>query len=53
MLPPIDQEIRATNPKFDALYNDLCNNKLNADGSTNLDAKAQRERDILTEVCHA
>lgn len=51
MLPPVDQDIRTANPKFDALYNDLCNNKLNPDGSTKLDAKAQRERDTLNEVC--
>lgn len=51
MLPPVDQDIRTANPKFDALYNDLCNNKLNPDGSTKLDSKAQRERDTLNEVC--
>jgi hypothetical protein len=50
MLPPIDPDIRSSNPKFDALYNDLCNNKLNPDGTTKLDAKAQRERDTLSEV---
>lgn len=50
MLPPVDQNIRSANPKFDALYNDLCNNKLNPDGTTKLDAKAQRERDMLNQV---
>lgn len=50
MLPPVDQEIRTANSKFDALYNDLCSNKLNPDGSTKIDAKAQRERDSLSEV---
>ena len=52
MLPPIDQEIRTANPKFDALYNDLCNNKLNPDGSTKLETKALRERDSLSDVCN-
>lgn len=51
MLPLVDPEVRSSNPKFDALYNDLCNNKLNADGTTKLDAKAQREHDSLSEVC--
>ena len=50
MLPPIDPDVRASNPKFDAMYNNLCNHKLNPDGTTKLDAKAQRERDTLSEV---
>jgi hypothetical protein len=50
MLPPIDSDVRSSNPKFDALYNDLCNNKLYPDATTKLDAKAQRERDTLSEV---
>lgn len=51
MLPPVDPATLSTNPKFNALYQDLYNNKLNADGTSKLDAKAQRERDGLGEVC--
>ena len=50
MLPPLSPTVPSSNPKFGALYQDLCNNKLNSDGSTKLDAKAQRERDTLSEV---
>lgn len=51
MLPPIEPEIATANPKFDALYRDLCSNKLNVDGSTKVDVNAQKERDVLSEVC--
>lgn len=50
MLPPIDPAILSANPKFNALYSDLCNNKLNADGTSQLDAKAQRDHDALSQV---
>lgn len=51
MLPLVDPDVRSSNPKFDALWNDLCNNKLNPDGTSKLDSKAQREHDSLSEVC--
>jgi hypothetical protein len=50
MFPPVEPDIAASNPKFDALYRDLCTNKLNPDGTTKVDAKAQKERDALAEV---
>lgn len=49
-LPPIDPEVLSTHPKFDALYRDLCTNKLNPDGSTAVDEKAQKERDVFYQV---
>lgn len=51
MLPPIEPETASSNPKFDALYRDLSSNKLNADGTTKVDANAQKERDAFSEVC--
>lgn len=51
MLPPIQPEIASANPKFDALYRDLCLNKLNGDGTTKVDANAQKERDVFSEAC--
>ena len=50
MLPPIDPTVLSGNPNFNALYSDLCNNKLNADGTSKLDAKAQRDHDALRQV---
>ena len=50
MLPPVDSSVTSGNPKFDSLYQDLCTNKLNPDGSSALDAKAQKERDIFATV---
>ena len=50
MLPPVDTRVLATNPKFEALYNDLCTNRLNQDGTSKLDAKAQKEHDTLQNV---
>lgn len=49
MLPPTDPELLNANPQFDALYRDLCSNKLEADGTTKIDAKAQKERDNFKE----
>lgn len=49
MLPPIQPEILSANPKFDALYRDLCTNKLEHDGTTRLDAKAQKEHDAMVD----
>ncbi|KAK4507101.1 hypothetical protein PRZ48_000835 [Zasmidium cellare] len=49
MLPPVDPEILSANPQFDALYRDLCSNKLEEDGTTKIDAKAQKERDAFKE----
>lgn len=50
MLPPVDGHVLAANPKFEALYRDLCANKLNEDGSSRLDAKALKEKQVAEEV---
>ncbi|GAB7329510.1 hypothetical protein MBLNU13_g01285t1 [Cladosporium sp. NU13] len=47
MLPPVGSTTLSANPKFETLYRDLCTNKLNPDGSSVLDAKVQKERDIF------
>ncbi|KAF2478971.1 hypothetical protein BDY17DRAFT_313580 [Neohortaea acidophila] len=47
MLALIDPNTLSSNPKFNALYSDLCSNKLNADGTSQLPAKAQRDRDAV------
>lgn len=49
MLPPVDPDTLENNPKFDALFRDLCTNKLDDDGATKLDAKTQQERDAFSE----
>ncbi|CAK4034684.1 hypothetical protein CBER1_05128 [Lecanosticta acicola] len=49
MLPPVDGDTLIANPKFDALYRDLCNNKLEPDGTTRVDGKTQREREAFGE----
>ncbi|KAM3415813.1 hypothetical protein BST61_g9322 [Cercospora zeina] len=46
MLPLVESNV---DPKFDALYRDLCSNKLNADGTTKVDLKVQKERDTFDE----
>lgn len=50
MLPPAETTLLAANPKFEALHRDLCSNKLNDNGTSRLDAKAVKEREILEEV---
>jgi hypothetical protein len=50
MLPPVDAAILAANPEFEALYRDLCSTKLAEDGSTRLDNKTQKERNLLKDV---
>ncbi len=50
MLPPIESSVLVANPKFEVLYSDLCANKLNENGSSKLDVKAQKERDVLRQV---
>ncbi|KAK5175221.1 uncharacterized protein LTR77_000358 [Saxophila tyrrhenica] len=52
MLPPIEPEVASANPKFDALYRDLCSNKLGANGTSVVDGKAQKERETLNEELH-
>ena len=52
MLPPVNSSILAEHPKFDALYRDLCDNKLHADGSSQLDLDEIKERKALQEVSH-
>ncbi|TKA32729.1 hypothetical protein B0A50_00954 [Salinomyces thailandicus] len=49
MLPPAETTLLAANPKFEALHRDLCSNKLNDNGTSRLDAKAVKEREILEE----
>ncbi|KAK5724177.1 hypothetical protein LTR17_013559 [Elasticomyces elasticus] len=49
MLPPVDLEVLAVNPKFDTLYRDLCTTKLNEDATTQLDVKVNKEHDALRE----
>lgn len=51
MLVPIEPAIVSANPKFGALYGDLCANKLYANGTTKLDTKAQNDRDAFSKVC--
>lgn len=53
MLPPVDADVTSSNPKFDALYRDLCANKLHSDGSSKLDAKAAKDRQGHDEVSTA
>lgn len=50
MLPPVDSATLSANPRFETLYRDLCTNKLNPDGSSVLDDKVQKERDIFATV---
>jgi len=50
MLPPVDSTTLSANPRFETLYRDLCANKLNPDGSSVLDDKVQKERDIFATV---
>ncbi len=52
MLLPIEPAIAQANPKFEVLYRDLCNNKLNSDGTSVVDGKAQKERETLSQVCN-
>ncbi|PMD22650.1 hypothetical protein NA56DRAFT_702437 [Hyaloscypha hepaticicola] len=49
MLPPIEDSILQSNPKFAALHATLANNILNANGSTK-HHPAQKERDAVTET---
>jgi hypothetical protein len=49
MLPPIEDSVLQSNPKFAALHATLANNILNANGSTK-HHPAQKERDAVTEV---
>lgn len=51
MLPRPDLAVLAASPRFEALYQDLCSNRLNPDGTTKLDLEAQRESEGLAEVC--
>ena len=50
MLPPVDPTALSANPKFETLYRDLCANKLNPDGSSALDEKVQKERNLFATV---
>ncbi|TKA75433.1 hypothetical protein B0A55_04880 [Friedmanniomyces simplex] len=49
MLPPVESNVLVANPKFEALYHNLCANKLDENGPTKLDVKAQKEREALQE----
>ncbi|CAK1354130.1 hypothetical protein CB0940_01966 [Cercospora beticola] len=46
MLPLVESNV---DPKFDALYRDLCSNKLNSNGTSKVDLKVQKERDTFDE----
>jgi hypothetical protein len=50
MLLAVNKEVLDGNPKFEALYRDLCNNKLQVDGTTKPDGAAQKDRDAFNEV---
>ncbi|KAI7325205.1 hypothetical protein KC326_g826 [Hortaea werneckii] len=47
MLPLADTSILGANPKFAAIYRDLSSNKLNADATSKLDAKALKEHEAF------
>lgn len=47
----VDSEILSANPKFQALHRDVLINKLDSDGTTRLDVKAQKELDTSRQVC--
>ncbi|KAI6846808.1 hypothetical protein KC332_g2795 [Hortaea werneckii] len=53
MLPLADTTILGANPKFAALYRDLSSNKLNADGTSKLDAKALKEHEAFEKDIQA
>lgn len=50
MLPAVAQDVLSANPNFDALYRDLCVNKLNVNATTRIDPKVQKERNAFDEV---
>lgn len=41
MLPLVDSSVLEANVQFEALYHDLCTTKLNPDGTSKQDARAQ------------
>ena len=49
MLPPADAALLASQPKFEALYRDLCCNKLNRNGTSKPDARTLKEREALQD----
>jgi len=49
MLPPIEDSVLQSNPKFAALHATLANNILNPNGSTK-NHPAQKDLDAVTEV---
>jgi hypothetical protein len=51
MLPPIDDSVLRSNPRFAALHATLTNNLLNPNGTTK-NQPTQKERDAVTEVLH-
>jgi hypothetical protein len=50
MLPPIDDVILQSNPKFALLHANLTNNILDSNGSTK-HHPSQKERDAILPVC--
>ncbi|KAK5112039.1 hypothetical protein LTR62_004573 [Meristemomyces frigidus] len=50
MLPAVQSDVLAANPKFATLYKDLVTNRLQDNGASKLDAKAQQERDQLQKL---
>jgi hypothetical protein len=50
MLPAVALDVLSANPNFEAVYRDLCANKLNANATTRIDPKVQKERNAFDEV---
>lgn len=50
MLPAVGNDVLSANPNFEALYRNLCVNKLNANATTKVDPKVQKERNAFDEV---
>ncbi|WPH04993.1 Hypothetical protein R9X50_00789100 [Acrodontium crateriforme] len=51
MLPPVDPVILSANPRFEALYREICLKRLNQDGTTRVEAnsKAEKNREAFTK----
>lgn len=50
MLPVLDQNTADANPGFEAVYNDLCKNKLEVDATSVLDPESSREKSVFDGV---
>ena len=47
----LDPTVERSHPKFEALFRDLCVNKLNADGSSRPSDDIRLDRDLQRKVC--